>query len=72
VEAAANDHRRFVACWVIQNRMYCCEHEHSTLSDVMSCLRQHPSSFIRVLEYGETRSLNDREWKQYVGLLSQM
>jgi hypothetical protein len=52
--------------------MHSCEHEHSSINDVIPCLRQHPSAFIRVIEYGEARSLNDREWKQYVGLLSQI
>ena len=69
---SGKDDRRFVACWVLQNRMHSCEHEHGTINEVLPCLRQHPSAFIRVIEYGETRSLNDREWKQYVGLLSQI
>ncbi|MBV9086181.1 MAG: hypothetical protein JOY79_01735 [Acidobacteriaceae bacterium] len=64
------DDRRFVACWLVQNRMHSCLHEHGCLKEVLPCLRQHPSAFIRVIEHGETRSLNDREWKQYVSLLS--
>lgn len=72
MQLSGKDDRRFVACWVVQNRMHSCEHEHASINDVIACLRQHPSAFIRVIEYGETRSLNDREWKQYVGLLSQI
>ena len=72
MQASGTAERRFVACWVANNRMYCCEHEHENLPEVLPCLRQHPASFIRVVEYGETRSLNDREWRQYVGLLSQI
>jgi hypothetical protein len=49
--------------------MYSCGHEHLTIEDAMGCLVPDGRTFIRARDYGELRSLNERETAFFKELL---
>ena len=60
---------RYVACWTEDDGIYFCGHQHETVTDALKCLVPDGGSFIRALENGESRSLNESEYQEFVDAL---
>jgi hypothetical protein len=59
----------YVACWTETDGIHSCGHEHLNMEDAMGYLVPDGRTFIRARDYGELRSLNDREAELFRELL---
>jgi hypothetical protein len=64
--------RRYVACFTADDGVYSCEHNHKTVREAMDCLVPNGGSFVRALDAGVSRSLNDREFIDFLEALQEM
>lgn len=62
----------YVACWTEDDGIYSCIHEHGSVSDAMKCLVPDGGSFIRAIESGVFRSLNEAECVDFLRALGSM
>ncbi|HST77421.1 MAG TPA: hypothetical protein VLN58_02920 [Verrucomicrobiae bacterium] len=61
---------RYVVCWTEAGGLYSCGCNHETIEAAMICLVPDGRSFIRAVENGITRSLDDAELKEFLGALT--
>ena len=59
-----------MVCWTEADGLYSCGCDHETIESAMSCLIPDGRSFIRAVENGTTRSLDDAELKEFLGALT--
>ena len=52
----------YVACWTEIGGIYSCGHEHLTIREALECLVPDGKSFIRALDRGRLRSLNEEQF----------
>ncbi len=62
----------YLICWVEDDGIYSCGHEHESVADAMKCLVPDGRCFIRAGESGRFRSLNDSEFVAFLIALSEM
>ena len=53
-------------CWVGEDGLYGCGHEHPSVADAASHMVPDSGSFLRAFESGAYRSLNDREFIDFL------
>jgi hypothetical protein len=70
--AANIPERRYIACFTQDDGVYSCGHAHMTVREAMDCLVPNGGSFVRAVEAGGTRSLNDREFIDFLEALREM
>jgi hypothetical protein len=63
---------RYVACWTEDDGIYYCGHEHESIVEAMTCLVPGGGNFIRAYEAGVSRSLDDREFLEFLRALPMM
>jgi len=63
---------RYVACFSGDDGIYHCGHCHGSVSDAMKCVVPDGGSFVRALEEGVFRSLNEGELIDFLEALSTM
>ncbi len=63
---------RYVACWTDDDGIYFCGHEHKSIAESMQCLVPDGGNFIRAYEAGASRSLDDREFLDFLQALRTM
>jgi len=62
----------YVACWTEDDGVYSCGHSHPSVRDAMNCLVPDGGSFIRAHDEGLLRSLNNREFIDFLESLREM
>lgn len=64
----------YVVCWTEPTGMFSCDHEHLELAGALSCETHIPNgaSFIRAIDHGVFRSLNDTEFGYFLVAIRQM
>lgn len=62
----------YFACFTEDDGIYSCGHQHPTVRDAMNCLVPDGGSFIRAHDRGLSRSLNDREFIDFMETLESM
>ena len=62
----------YVACWTEDDGIYACIHEHESVSDAMKCLVPDGGCFVRAIEAGILRSLNEAESIDFLRALGSM
>ena len=62
----------YVACWTEDDGIYSCGHSHPSVRDAMNCLVPDGGSFIRAYDDGLLRSLNNREFIDFLESLKEM
>ena len=62
----------YVACWTEDDGVYSCGHSHLVVRDAMNCLVPDGGSFIRAHDEGFLRSLNNREFIDFLESLKEM
>jgi hypothetical protein len=62
----------YLACWTEDDGIYSCGHEHGSVADAMRCLVPDGRSFLRARESGVLRSLNNREFIEFLAALHDM
>jgi hypothetical protein len=62
----------YFACFTEDDGVYSCGHYHLTVRDAMNCLVPDGGSFIRAWDRGLSRSLNDREFIDFMEGLQTM
>jgi hypothetical protein len=62
----------YVACWTEDDGVYSCGHSHLAVRDAMNCLVPDGGSFIRAHDEGLLRSLNNREFIDFLESLKEM
>ena len=60
----------YEACWTENDGIYSCGCEHPTIYDAMRCLVPDGSMFIRAVQDGISRSLNDTELIEFLAASS--
>jgi hypothetical protein len=63
---------RYIACWTEDDGIYFCGHQHETIADALKCLVPDGRSFIRAFQDGESRSLNESEYQQFLDAVKSM
>jgi hypothetical protein len=64
--------RRYVACFTADDGVYACAHNHKSVRDAMNCLVPNGGSFVRAMDAGVSRSLNDKEFIDFLEALQEM
>ena len=64
--------RVYVACFTADDGVYSCGHNHKTVREAMDCLVPNGGSFVRAIYAGVSRSLNDREFIDFLEALQEM
>jgi len=59
-------------CWVGEDGLYGCGHEHPSVADAARYMVPDSGSFLRAFESGAYRSLNDREFIDFLEALGDM
>jgi hypothetical protein len=59
----------YFACFTEEDGIYSCGHEHLTVREAMDCMVPNSGSFIRAWDRGLSRSLNDREFIDFMEAL---
>ncbi len=59
-------------CWVGEDGLYGCGHEHPSVADAARHMVPDSGSFLRAFESGVYRSLNDRELIDFLEALGSM
>jgi len=59
----------YFACFTEDDGLYSCGHKHPTVRDAMNCLVPDGGCFIRACDGGVCRSLNDREFIDFIEAL---
>jgi hypothetical protein len=62
----------YVACWTEDDGVYSCGHSHQSVRDAMNCLVPDGGSFIRAYDNGLLRSLDNREFIDFLESLKEM
>ena len=62
----------YVACWTEDDGIYSCGHSHQSVRDAMNCLVPDGGGFIRAHDDGILRSLNNREFIDFLESLKEM
>ena len=62
----------YVACFIRDDGVYSCGHQHQSVADAMNCLVPDGGSFIRACEAGVFRSLHQREFIDFLEALKKM
>lgn len=62
----------YVYCWTEDDGIYFCGHKHESIAESMKCLVPDGGGFIRAIESGASRSLNEVESKEFVAALKSM
>jgi hypothetical protein len=62
----------YVACFIEDDGIYSCGHEHATVREAMNCIVPDGGSFIRAFEFGAFRSLDYRELIDFLESLEDM
>jgi hypothetical protein len=62
----------YVACFTKDDGVYSCGHLHPSVRDAMNCLVPDGGSFIRAFDVGVFRSLDPKEWIDFLESLPQM
>jgi hypothetical protein len=62
----------YVVCWTEDDGIYGCEHKHGTIAEAMWCMVPGGGTFIRAVEGGRSRSLNEAEWVEFLIALKSM
>ena len=62
----------YFACFTEDDGVYSCGHSHLTVREAMNCLVPDGGSFIRACDDGVFRSLNDREFIDFLEQLENM
>jgi hypothetical protein len=62
----------YVACWTEDDGVYSCGHTHLGVRDAMNCLVPDGGSFIRAHDHGLFRSLDNREFIDFLESLKEM
>jgi hypothetical protein len=55
----------YVACWTEKDGLYSCGHEHESVAAAMGCVIPDGRTFIRAVQGGVTRSLDDHELAEF-------
>lgn len=63
---------RYVACFTRDDGVYYCGHAHESVAGAMNCLVPDGGSFIRACEAGVFRSLQQREFIDFLEALKKM
>jgi hypothetical protein len=63
---------RYAACWVEDDGIYSCGHDHESVADAMQCLVPYGGDFIRACESGVFRSLDEGEFVTFLAALREM
>ena len=62
----------YVTCFIEEDGLYSCGHEHESVADAMNCLVPDGRTFIRAREAGVFRSLRQREVIDFLEVLKKM
>jgi hypothetical protein len=62
----------YVTCWTEDDGIYACDHKHSTIAEAMWCLVPDGGTFIRAMEGGTSRSLNEAECEEFLIVMKSM
>lgn len=62
----------YVACFTEDDGIYHCGHEHPTVREAMYCVVPDGGSFVRAVDAGVFRSLNNREFIDSLEALEEM
>jgi histone acetyltransferase (RNA polymerase elongator complex component) len=62
----------YIACFTEDDGVYSCGHKHPTVASAMNCLVPDGGSFIRAFENGAYRSLNEKEFIDFLEAIEQM
>jgi len=62
----------YVTCFIKDDGLYSCGHEHASIADAMNCLIPDGRTFIRAREDGIFRSLQQREFIDFLEVLKKM
>lgn len=63
---------RYEACWTERDGLYSCGCEHMTIADALRCMVPDGRSFVRAVQDGITRSLDDQEMKEFMAELGKV
>ena len=64
--------RVYVTCFTADDGVYSCGHNHKTVREAMDCMVPDGSSFVRAIDGGVSRSLNEREFVDFLEALPEM
>lgn len=62
----------YVACFSEDDGIYSCDHKHPTVAEAMHCIVPDGGSFIRAVDAGVFRSLNEHEYIDFLEQLGKM
>lgn len=62
----------YVTCFIEDDGIYACGHEHKSVADAMNCLVPDGRAFIRAREAGVLRSLQYAEFIDFLEALKKM
>jgi hypothetical protein len=62
----------YFACFTEEDGIYSCGHQHPTVREAMNCMTPDGGSFVRAWDRGLSRSLNDREFIDFMEALQTM
>jgi hypothetical protein len=62
----------YFACFTEDDGLYSCGHKHPTVREAMNCLVPDGGCFIRAFDGALCRSLNDREFIDFIEALESM
>jgi len=63
---------RYEACWTEIDGVFSCGCRHVSIREAMSCLVPDGRTFIRAVEKGVSRSLDEPEWKEFLAELGRL
>jgi hypothetical protein len=62
----------YVACFTEDDGIYHCGHQHPTVREAMNCVVPDGGSFVRAVDTGVFRSLDNREFVDFLESLEEM
>jgi hypothetical protein len=62
----------YVACFTEDDGIYHCGHEHPTVREAMNCVVPDGGSFVRAVDAGVFRSLDNREFVDFLEAVEKM
>jgi len=62
----------YVACFTEDDGIYHCGHKHPTVREAMNCVVPDGGSFVRAVDAGVFRSLDNREFIDFLASLEEM
>ena len=62
----------YEACWTENDGVYGCGCFHASIEEALRCMRRDGTSFVRAVENGVTRSLDDTEIGEYLMALGKV